>query len=183
VKLWDWSRNWSLVQAFQGHNHYVLSCTFNPLQQNVFATASLDKTVKVWDRSSQEVVSLVGHEKGVNCVEYASVEKKQLLVSGSDDGKLKFWEPESGSCLRTVEAHSHNVSFVSQVAQGVTLSGSEDNTLRFWSSGGECLLTLDCQLERAWCVAQLKSSELMCVGFDKGVVLFHISQPDFLEEV
>lgn len=32
---------------FEGHTHYVMQVVFNPKDPNTFATASLDRTVKV----------------------------------------------------------------------------------------------------------------------------------------
>lgn len=47
IKLWDWERKWSCVQVFEGHSHYVMDVVFNPKDSNQFASASLDRTVKV----------------------------------------------------------------------------------------------------------------------------------------
>lgn len=47
IKLWDWTHKWLCIQAFEGHNHYVMDVVFNPKDNNQFASASLDRTVKV----------------------------------------------------------------------------------------------------------------------------------------
>ena len=83
VKLWDWEKNWQLKQTFEGsplflfrfkliirfpigHTHYVMQLVINPKDNNTFATASLDKTIKVWQfGSSIPNFTLEGHEKGV----------------------------------------------------------------------------------------------------------------------
>ena len=49
IKLWDWDRKWSCSQVFQGHLHYVMEVVFNPKDNNQFASASLDRTIKVTD--------------------------------------------------------------------------------------------------------------------------------------
>jgi coatomer subunit beta' len=38
--------------VFEGHEHYVMSLAFNPKDTNTFASASLDKTIKVWNIAS-----------------------------------------------------------------------------------------------------------------------------------
>ena len=44
---------------------------FNPKDTNTFASASLDRTVKVWSIGQPTPnFTLEGHEKGVNCVDY-----------------------------------------------------------------------------------------------------------------
>lgn len=35
-------------QVFEGHSHYVMQVALNPKDPSTFATASLDRTVKVW---------------------------------------------------------------------------------------------------------------------------------------
>ena len=47
IKLWNWEKNWACQQVFEGHTHYVMQIVINPKDNNTFATASLDRTVKV----------------------------------------------------------------------------------------------------------------------------------------
>lgn len=47
IKLWDWDNKWQCKQTFEGHSHYVMQVVINPKDNNTFATASLDRTVKV----------------------------------------------------------------------------------------------------------------------------------------
>ena len=42
-----WLQGWACTQIFEGHSHYVMQCVFNPKDTNTFASASLDRTVKV----------------------------------------------------------------------------------------------------------------------------------------
>ena len=47
VKLWDWEKKWQCSQVFEGHSHYVMMVVINPKDHNQFASASLDRTIKV----------------------------------------------------------------------------------------------------------------------------------------
>ena len=47
IKLWDWENGWKNIQVFEGHSHYVMQVVFNPKDTNTFASASLDRSVKV----------------------------------------------------------------------------------------------------------------------------------------
>ena len=40
-------QGWACTQVFESHSHYVMQCVFNPKDTNTFASASLDRTVKV----------------------------------------------------------------------------------------------------------------------------------------
>ena len=47
IKLWDWEKKWACSQVFEGHSHYVMMIVLNPKDNNQFASASLDRTIKV----------------------------------------------------------------------------------------------------------------------------------------
>ena len=47
IKLWDWDAQWMLKETFEEHTHYVMQIAINPKDNHVFASASLDGTIKV----------------------------------------------------------------------------------------------------------------------------------------
>lgn len=117
IKLWDWEKDWACTQIFKGHNHYVMQVAFNPKDQNqTFTSVSLDCTMKVyilhivvyyitfglliftfhsffkqmWNLSSSDpILELEAHSKGINCVDFLTCNDKQYLITGSDDHTAK----------------------------------------------------------------------------------------------
>ncbi len=86
IKLWDWEKGWQCSQVFEGHTHYVMMVVLNPKDNNQFASASLDKTIKVWQLGSPHPnFTLEGHQKGINCIDYFQGGDKPYLISGADD--------------------------------------------------------------------------------------------------
>ena len=64
IRLWDWDKGWANTQTYEGHSHYVMMVAFNPKDANTFASASLDRTIKVWGLNTlQPHFTLEGHEK------------------------------------------------------------------------------------------------------------------------
>lgn len=60
------------------------------LDSELIASASFDKTVKIWEwKSGSLVASLEGHTEIVRALDL--LEENYLLVSGSDDRSLKIW--------------------------------------------------------------------------------------------
>lgn len=47
IKLWDWDNEWICTREFGGHTDRVTQVTFNPENNDGFASASCDDTVKV----------------------------------------------------------------------------------------------------------------------------------------
>jgi WD40 repeat protein len=73
----------------QPHAHYSLPPLPFPLARpltqdpNTFASASLDRTIKVWSLGNPiPNFTLEGHERGVNCVDY---------YTGGEGGWLVGW--------------------------------------------------------------------------------------------
>ena len=67
-----------------------------------------------------------------------------MLVSGSRDKTIKFWEIPSGQLIRTVEAHDGGVHTVTFSPDGKVLAScSDDTTIKLWdSSTGNLICTL-----------------------------------------
>ena len=64
IKLWDWENNWKEINTYDDHEHYIMDMSLNPKDSNLFASASLDKTIKIWHISTTKAnsdYSLVGH--------------------------------------------------------------------------------------------------------------------------
>ncbi|KAF8791380.1 Coatomer subunit beta' like protein [Argiope bruennichi] len=117
IKLWNWEKNWTCTQVFEGHTHYVMQIVINPKDNNTFASASLDRTVKVWQLGSSSAnFTLDGHEKGVNCVDYYHGGEKPYLISGADDRLVKIWDYQIGSCCAIFGGHMLGVKSISGLA-------------------------------------------------------------------
>ncbi|CAF3572477.1 unnamed protein product [Adineta steineri] len=181
IKLWDWDAKWALKQTFEGHIHYVMQIAINPKDNNTFASASLDRTVKVWQLgSTQPNFTLEGHEKGVNCVDYYSGGDKPYLVSGGDDRLVKIWDYQNKTCVQTLEGHSQNVGCVAFHPElPIVLSGSEDGTVKLWHSNTYRLeSTLNYGLERCWAISCLKGSNNVALGYDEGTMMIKLGREE-----
>ncbi|CAF3998694.1 unnamed protein product, partial [Rotaria magnacalcarata] len=181
IKLWDWDAKWALKQTFEGHIHYVMHVAINPKDNNTFASASLDRTVKVWQLgSSQPNFTLEGHEKGANCVDYYPGGDKPYLVSGGDDRRIKIWDYQNKTCVQTLEGHAQNISSVIFHPElPIILSGSEDGTIKLWHSNTYRLeSTLNYGLERCWSIACLQGSNNVALGYDEGTMMIKLGREE-----
>jgi len=183
VKLWNWDKSangvWPCEQNFEGHGHYVMMVRINPKDTNTFATASLDRSVKVWSLSSPTPnFSLEGHERGVNCVDYYPGGDKPYLVSGADDHRLILWDYQTRSIVATLEGHTNNVCAVAfHPKLPIILSGSEDSTIRIWHNTTHRLEnTLNYGFERCWALAASPSSNKVAIGFDDGTLVLKLGK-------
>ena len=174
IKLWDWDKKWSNVQTFEGHTHYVMQIAVNPKDNNQFASASLDKTIKVWTLgSSVPNYTLEGHDKGVNCVSYYYGGEKPYLISGADDRLVKIWDYQNKNCVQTLDGHSQNISCVLfHPDLPIICTGSEDGTVRVWHANTYRLeSTLNYGYERVWTMAALPGTNYIALGYDEGAIM------------
>lgn len=181
IKAWDWEKGWRNIQIYEGHTHYIMNLAFNPKDTNTFASACLDRTVKMWSIGAPTAnFTMDCHEKGVNYVEFYPGTDKPYLVTTGDDKTVKVWDYLSKSCVQTMEGHTNNVSFaVFHPNMPVIVSGSEDGTIKMWNSGTYRIEnTLSYSLERAWCIALHKGANEFAVGFDEGVVVVKLGRDD-----
>lgn len=86
-------------QPFVGHAASVEDIQWSPAEPTVFASASADRTVKIWDTRGRNgpQISWDAHAQDVNVISW-NRSVGYLLASGSDDGSFKVWD------LRTLGA-------------------------------------------------------------------------------
>ena len=104
AKLWDLQGN--CLKTFTGHTDIVRSVCFSPTGDTI-ATGSYDGTAKLWDLQGNLLADFSGYKGNLSKGEADFVELKspiysicfsrdgKFLITGSQDGKVRFWPVES----------------------------------------------------------------------------------------
>lgn len=100
-------------RAFAAHSSSVEDIQWSPNEKNVFASASSDGSVKVWDvrsKSRRPAVDVHVSDCDVNVMSW-SRQTFHLLATGADDGRwavwdLRMWKPSSSSSSSSTSSAS-----------------------------------------------------------------------------
>ncbi|MEG4217968.1 AAA-like domain-containing protein [Microcoleus sp. Pol14C6] len=125
-------------RQFVGHNDSVRSVSFSPTGDRI-ATASSDKTAKLWDLQGNCLVTFTGHHQWVNSLSFSPTGDR--IATASSDNTAKLWDLQ-GNCLVTFTGHNNSVWSVSFSPTGDAIAtASSDHTAKLWDLEGTCLVT------------------------------------------
>jgi WD40 repeat protein len=154
IKLWAADNLMTPPRVFRGHVHWVMQVRFNPAVTNIFASASCDRTLRLWDITSTSgedreatsplipasppldnntsIASLEGHAHCVNCIEFCG-ESGELLISGADDS-FRVWKWKAGTCIFASSFHDDIVTSIFALPKTYSfVTASENGPVRLWT--------------------------------------------------
>jgi serine/threonine protein kinase len=142
IRLWHINKGEELC-VLDGHTKAVTSLAFSP-EGSRLLSGSLDHTVRLWSvERGMELARFEGHTMPVRAVAFASewamtcwtevLSGCSLILSGSDDGSIRLWDPATGAELGRFKGHADGITSVAFCADASrVLSASCDRTLRLW---------------------------------------------------
>ncbi|MEQ9668696.1 WD40 domain-containing protein [Coleofasciculus sp. G2-EDA-02] len=156
------------------HLGFISCLTFSP-DQTIMASASGDKTIRLWSEYTGEIKrTLNGHSDTVWSV--AISPDSQTLVSGSADKTILVWSLSSYKKPQIIIGHSNWVTSVAISPDGeIMASGSADGTVKLWNlKTGELLKTLDQKLKGVVSVAISPNGQLLASADKNAVYLWNL---------
>jgi WD40 repeat protein len=154
-----------------GHQNSILGVAISPNDQ-LIATASMDKTVKIWQRDGK-LLQPLNHPTSVTRVAFGP--DSQQIVSGTSDGWVKLWRID-GSLVKTFQAHKTPVWGVAFSSDGKRIaSSSADKTIKLWDLNAKLLQTFQGHQLPVWNVAFSPDSQIVAsASLDNTVKLWSV---------
>ncbi|RKU46016.1 U3 small nucleolar RNA-associated protein 13 [Coniochaeta pulveracea] len=184
------------IYTRKAHDKDINALDINSAGQ-LFASASQDKTIKIWDVEAGEVQGILkGHRRGVWSVQFAppttpviqgeqgTVSGKGVVLTGSVDKTIKLWSLADYTCIRTFEGHSNSVLKVVWLNMAGDEESASKRRVQFASAGGDGLVkvwdanlgetecTLDNHEDRVWALAVHPKTNALVSGSGDSTVTF-----------
>jgi U3 small nucleolar RNA-associated protein 13 len=184
------------IYTRKAHDKDINALDINSAGQ-LFASASQDKTIKIWDVEAGEVQGILkGHRRGVWSVQFAppttpviqgeqgTVSGKGVVLTGSVDKTIKLWSLADYTCIRTFEGHSNSVLKVVWLNIAADEEAASKRRVQFASAGGDGLVkvwdanlgetecTLDNHEDRVWALAVHPKTNAIVSGSGDSTVTF-----------
>ncbi|XP_072316470.1 glutamate-rich WD repeat-containing protein 1 [Eucyclogobius newberryi] len=131
--------SWKIDQRpFSSHSKSVEDLQWSPTEATVFASCSVDQSIRVWDIRAppNSMLAATGaHTSDVNVISWNRSEP--FLLSGGDDGVLKVWDLrqfKAGTPVANFKQHSAPITSVewSPADSSVFAAGGADDVVSQW---------------------------------------------------
>lgn len=130
--------NWGLQECGIGHQNSVEDIQWSPSEESVFASCSVDKTIKIWDSRQTRgcQLSVEASPTDVNVISWSRL-VDYMLASGDDDGTLKIWDLRKFQSKESIAEFSFHQKAITSVEwspheSSMLVASSEDNQVSVW---------------------------------------------------
>ena len=144
--IWDINSK-NIIKKLQAHSSYIGVIATAP-NNNLFATGSNDKSIKIWDSKSFNLLYTLKEKSALKSLTFSPNSLKLASTTGAKN--IKVWSMKSAELLQTLKGHTASVNSVAFFEDNIRLiSGAgelfeQDPTIKIWDSvTGELIQTIN----------------------------------------
>ena len=139
ISLWNpLGPSWNVEKERFSHAKSVEDLQWSPTENDVFASCSVDQTIRLWDARNRgaAVAQIHAHECDVNVISWNRL-ASNLLLSGADNGSFKVWDlriMKSGQPAAHFQWHKDQITSVTwhPTDESVLAVAGADDQITMW---------------------------------------------------
>lgn len=128
--------------SLSGHNQTISQIKYSPDGQ-LIATAGWDKTIKLWNSQTGELVNtLPGHQAAINTLVFSP--DNQTIIAGTEDNNIYIWNIQNKpKIVKKIAAHDDSIKAITISNDNqIIASAGYDNQIKLWTIQGQLLQTI-----------------------------------------
>lgn len=156
------------------HSHYVYCIV--QLDDNLIASCSHDKTIRIFEIFTANCIRTIKDDNPICAIEKLN---ENELIAGNRNGKIKIWNFDTGSLIKTLTGHTGWINQITKVQNTKIISYSQDRKIKvFDTRSAECLQTIDQYPYWIYAILLIDENHLISASSDKTMKLWQINNEE-----
>ncbi len=176
--IYIWNEESSIIQLLNNHTKAIVSMV--ALNNQSFASASVDGSIKIWRIQMQSLFVLIANLDHKSAVYSVKVLRDERLLSSGLGNWILVWQKDTFELIATLREHTNSILRLAVLESGNFISFSGDKTLVIWESNSLTKLETFRTNEEIWSVSVFPDDSLVTGTLEGSLSIWETKSIDLL---